>query len=262
MVGERPHYTDLTMIEDRIDLATDGGTMDCYLRRPEGDAPRPPILFYMDAPGIRPHLLDMAARLASHGYVVLVPNLYYRQGPHEPFDPAVAFTEGPVQDRMRSFLKGVDNTLVMRDTAACLAYLDGQRFVARPRVGCVGYCMGGRQALMAAGTFPDRVVAAASLHGAALATDRADSPHRLVAKMRAALYLGVAEVDRTFPREQQDRLETALREAGVRFTLEVYPGTRHGFAVTDHPVYDEAASERHWPRVLALLDAALAGEGA
>jgi carboxymethylenebutenolidase len=240
--------------EQRVDLTTDGGRMDCYVCRPDGQRPRPAVVFYMDAMGVRPDLLGMAHRLASHGYVVIVPNLYYRTGPHDPFDPNSAFKEGPERDRMMRYLRAIDNALVMKDTAACLDYLRGQEVVAGSRIACVGYCMGGRQALMAAGTFPDTVAVAASFHGAALATERPDSPHRLAPAMRARLYLGVAEIDHNFSAEERQRLEQALQSSGVPFTLEVYPGARHGFAVTGHPVYDRAASERHWKTLVDLLN--------
>lgn len=242
------------MNEQRVDLATDGGLMDCYVCQPDGTGPWPAVVFYMDAMGVRPDLLGMAHRLASHGYVVIVPNLYYRTGPYEPFDPHTAFKEGPERDRMMRYLRAIDNALVMKDTAACLDFLRGQRMVAGSRIACVGYCMGGRQALMAAGTFPDTVAVAASVHGAALATERPDSPHRLAPAMRARLYLGVAEIDHNFSAEERQRLEQALKSSGVPFTLEVYPGARHGFAVTGHPVYDRAASERHWKTLVDLLN--------
>jgi carboxymethylenebutenolidase len=243
--------------EQRIELATDGGLMDCYVCLPEAKerakGPWPAVVFYMDAMGVRPDLLGMAHRLASYGYVVIVPNLYYRTGPHEPFDPDSAFKEGPERDRMMRYLRAIDNTLVMKDTAACLEFLRGQETVVDRRIACVGYCMGGRQALMAAGTFPDAVVVAASFHGAALATERPDSPHLLASAMRARLYIGVAEIDHNFSAEERRRLEQALEGSGVAFALEVYPGARHGFAVTGHPVYDRAASERHWKTLVDLL---------
>jgi carboxymethylenebutenolidase len=117
-------------------------------------------------------------------------------------------------------------------------------------IGVVGYCMGGGFAISALGRFPDRVAAAASFHGGSLATDKPDSPHRLAPQMRGKLYVGVAGIDPGFPKDQQDRLETALRDGGVDYTLETYEGARHGFAVTGHMVYDRDASERHWQTLL------------
>jgi len=142
---------------------------------------------------------------------------------------------------------------VMRDTAAFLNFLGPQPFVAGEKVGCVGYCMGGGFALSAAGTFPERVAAAASFHGGRLATDHTDSPHLLAEKMRAEVYVGVAGIDPHFPDDERQRLEDALDAAGVRSVVEVYSGAHHGFAVPGLPVYDREASERHWQRLLELF---------
>jgi carboxymethylenebutenolidase len=117
--------------------------------------------------------------------------------------------------------------------------------------------MGGGFALSAAGTFPDRVAAAVSFHGGSLATDKPDSPHRLAPRMRARLYIGVADIDPSFTGEQRERLEAALQAACVDYTLEVYAGAQHGFAVTGHPVYNREASERHWERLLDLFERTL-----
>jgi carboxymethylenebutenolidase len=131
--------------------------------------------------------------------------------------------------------------------------IDAQPSARRGGIGVVGYCMGGGFALSAAGTFPDRVVAAASFHGGSLATDKPDSAHRLANRMRAKVYVGVAEIDASFSPEQQARLEKALSEGGVDFTIEIYKGAKHGFAVTGHLVYDRDSSERHWQRLLHLF---------
>ena len=247
------------MSGSRVDLTTADGVMDTYTFQPSaGDGPWPGIIMYMDAFGIRPNLDSMAQRLADAGYFVAIPNLYYRTGPFEPFDPKKVFG-GDESERLRfrSQIDSIDNTKVSRDTAAVLAFLASAPGVKQPSVGTVGYCMGGGFAISALGHFPERVVAAASFHGAALATDRDDSPHRLAKQMRGKLYVGVAGIDPGFPREQQDRLETALREGGVNYTLETYEGAKHGFAVTGHMVYDRDASERHWTRLLDLFDSTL-----
>ena len=150
-------------------------------------------------------------------------------------------------------IQSITDTMVMRDTAAVIAMIDSQRSARRGAVGVVGYCMGGGFALSAAGTFPDRVVAAASFHGGSLATDKPDSAHRLAIRMRARVYVGVAEIDASFSPEQQHRLEKALSEGGVDFSIETYKGAKHGFAVTGHLVYDRDSSERHWQRLLHLF---------
>jgi carboxymethylenebutenolidase len=150
-------------------------------------------------------------------------------------------------------VRSVSAKLVMEDTASYLAFLDGQPSVAGGKIGCVGYCLGGGLALSAAGTFPDRVAAAASFHGGRLATDQPDSPHLLAPKMRGEIYVGIAGLDTHFTPEEKQRLESTLNAAGVKNTVEVYPEVKHGFAVNDTPVYDRAAAERHWEQMLALF---------
>jgi carboxymethylenebutenolidase len=242
------------MSGEREILTTDDGTLDVYVFRPRaGAGPWPAVVLFMDAFGIRPNLESMAQRLASSGYVVALPNLYYRSGAYAPFDPKLVSIEGPERDRFKGMIASITNTMVMRDTAAIMAHLDRDPAVRKGPLGAVGYCMGGGFALSASGTFPDRVAVAASFHGGSLATEKPDSPHLLAHRMRARIYIGVAAIDPGFPREQQDRLERAFREARVEYTLETYEGARHGFAVTGHLVYDREASERHWTRLIELL---------
>jgi carboxymethylenebutenolidase len=238
----------------RIDVATDDGAMDTYLFVPGGVGPWPAVVMYMDAFGIRPQLEEMAQRLATGGYVVALPNLYYRTGIFAPFDRHAVLVEGPERDRFKGMIQSINFAMVMRDTTALIAMLDGDRSARADRIGVVGYCMGGGYALAAAGTFADRVVAAASFHGGALATEKTDSPHTFADRMRARVYVGAAETDATFPPAQQERLRRALADAGVDYRLEVYPGTKHGFAVTGHLVYDRDASERHWQTLFDLFD--------
>jgi carboxymethylenebutenolidase len=231
--------------------------MDCHTFTPEEATPErtawPPVILFMDAFGIRPQLAGMAQRLATTGYFVVVPNLYYRAGPFAPFDPKLVTVEGPERDRFKGMIQSITGTTVMRDTGAVLSMIDAQPSARPGGIGVVGYCMGGGFALSAAGTFPDRVVAAASFHGGSLATDKPDSAHRLANRMRAKVYVGVAEIDASFSPEQQARLEKALSEGGVDFSIEIYKGAKHGFAVTGHLVYDRDSSERHWQRLLHLF---------
>ena len=240
------------MNQHRVDLGTDEGTLDVYLFRPDGTGPWSAVLVYMDAFGIRPQLGEMSQRLASHGYVVALPNLYHRT-PFAPFDPKQVAVDGPERARFKSMVASINGPLVMRDTAAVLAHLDGLPWVRASKLGALGYCMGGGYALAAAGTFPERVAVAASFHGGALATEKPDSPHLLAPKMRARVYVGAAGIDPTFPEEQRQRLQTALDGAGVSYVIETYENARHGFAVNGHLVYDKEASERHWERLLRLL---------
>ena len=228
-------------------IRTEDGTVPTYVFMPDGKAPKSAILFYMDGLGIRQALLDMAARMASHGYAVLLPNLYYRAGQTDPIDPMKD------RDRMMQLVMSVTNAGTMNDTKHLLAFLDSQPGLSGAKVACVGYCMGGALSLTAVGTYTDRVTAAASLHGARLATDAPDSPHLLAPKMKGEVYVGVSEIDPYLAEGETARLETALKDADTNAMVEIYPGVQHGFTVPGIPIYDREASEHHWDRILGLF---------
>jgi carboxymethylenebutenolidase len=241
------------MSVERIDIKSDDGVLDLHVFTPEtGVGPWPAVLLYMDAFGVRPELAGMAQRLASNGYVVALPNLYYRT-PFVLFQPNVVASEGPERERFKGMIASINHAIVMRDTGLVIAQLDQHPSVKRTGLGAVGYCMGGGYALSAAGRFPERVAVAASFHGGSLATDKPDSPHRLAPRMRARVYIGAAEIDASFPPEQQVRLEQALTAAEVPHKIEIYAQAKHGFAVTGHIVFDREASELHWRRLVELL---------
>jgi len=211
------------MSQRRVDVSTPDGVLDCYLFEPAGAVARPVpgIVLYMDAFAIRPALASMAERLASEGFVVALPNLYYRSGTFPPFDPHLVAAGGAERERFSSMIKSIDGAMVMRDTDAVIALLDRTPGVRPGPLGAVGYCMGGGYALSAAGTFPDRISVAASFHGGSLATASPHSPHLLAARMRARLYIGVAEHDHEVGRREAacvDRcgdLHHALAAVGV-----------------------------------------------
>jgi carboxymethylenebutenolidase len=235
------------MITKKIDIKTDDGIMDTHFVKPEGQGPFPAVMFYMDGLGSRQSLYDMAGRLTENGYAVILPNLYYRQQPAGPVD----MTKD--REKLMALVMSLTNAGIMRDTEHCLAFLDNEPGVDASKIGCVGYCMGGPFSLTAAGTFPERVVAAASFHGGRLATDAPDSPHLLAPKMRGEIYVGVAENDDYAKPEETKRLQAALNDAGVKNTVEVYPGMNHGWAVSDHSVYDADGAEKHWEKLLGLF---------
>ncbi len=241
------------MSESKINIKAADGNCDCYTYTAPGDAPAPAIILYMDGIGIRPDLRAMARRLASDGYFVLLPNLYYRAGDYPPFDVATMLTDESQRNKMMALVQSVNNASTMRDTTAFLDFLSREPKVKGSKIGCVGYCMGGPLVLTAAGTFPDRVAAGASIHGANLANDRPDSPHLLAPKMRGKIYVGVAEIDPWLTPGETDRLKAALEAAGTDHTVEMYPGVQHGFAANGTPMYDREAAERHWQRILALF---------
>lgn len=236
----------------RVEIVTPDGKADARVFRPKGSGPWPAVLFFMDGIGVRDALYQMGARLAEAGYLVLLPNMYYREGPLPPFEAKTAFSDAATRERIMTMLRKVDGEPGMRDAKAFLDWLAAQPDVAKGPVGLVGYCLGGRLALMTAGTHPDRVAVAASIHGGRIGADDPASPLHLVPRMKAKIYAGVAAEDPTHTPEMNARLETALREAGVPFELEPY-AAKHGFAVPDAHTYDAAAAEHHWEKVLGLF---------
>jgi carboxymethylenebutenolidase len=240
-----------------VDIQTQDGLMDVYLFHPAGGGKWPAVIFYMDGPGIRRSMFEMAQRLASSGYFVVLPNLFYRAGDYAPFNPASVFADPSERERLMALVHAATAAIVTSDTRAIMEYLASHGEVDAELVGTVGYCMGGSMALRAAATFSSNVKAAASFHGARLANDQPESPHLLAKQFKARLYIGVAGIDRGFTTEEKDRLQKALEAGGVRFEIEVYDGAAHGFAVNDMPVYNKEASERHWDRLLALFSAEL-----
>lgn len=237
----------------RIDIKTRDGTCPSYVYRPEGAGPWPAVLVFMDGVGIRPAMLEIGERLATYGYFVLLPDLYYRSGPYAPMNPHTVFSD-PEQRKvlMEKYFGLATPANIMSDTSAFLDFLAAQPDVQKGRIGTTGYCLGGLLSLTAAGTYPDRIAAAASYHGGRLASDAPDSPHLLAPKIKARVYVAGAIEDGSFPDDMKARLEAALTKAGVDHLIETYPA-RHGWVLSDTPVYDEAAAERHWQTLTTLF---------
>jgi carboxymethylenebutenolidase len=199
----------------------------------------------------------MGQRLADGGYLVLMPDLYYRVGTYEPLDPKAVFASGDVMGAIGHLYRSTNNRLAAEDTEALLAYLDTREDIAGTSVGTTGYCMGGGISLTVAGTYPERIGAAASFHGGNLATDSEMSPHLLASEMKGRIYVAGADKDNSYPPEMAARLEKALEDAHVDHRCEIYEGALHGWTMEDFPIYDAAAAERHWDELLALFDAEL-----
>jgi carboxymethylenebutenolidase len=247
-----------------IDVPTPDGVADAYLATPDGypaapDAEQrvPGVLFIMDAYGLRPQIETMIERIASHGYVVLAPNVFYRGG-RAPVVPLPDFSDpdarGAFFPKLRPLIGQLTPEALERDGGAYLDYLAG---VAREPFGLTGYCMGARAALRIAEAYPQRVAAVAGFHGGGLVTDDADSVHRSVDRIEAEVYFGHADNDQSNSPEQIAALDQALTDAGVPHTSDVYEGAMHGYTMADTPAYNEEAAERHFTELLALLDRTL-----
>jgi carboxymethylenebutenolidase len=252
-----PDGTTRKLSEEEVTLATGDGDCPCHVFTPGDGEPHPAVIMYMDGLGIRRTLLDMGRRLAAAGYVVLLPDLYYRAGPYTPLSPKEVFASGDIAAALGPLMASTDTRRASEDSLVFLDYLASRADVIGTKVGTTGYCLGGGISLTVAGSYPDRVAAAASFHGGRLVTDSDLSPSRVVPNITARVYVAGADHDEGYPVEMADSLEEMLTEAGVDHRLEVYPGARHGFTLSDFPVYDEAAAERHWRELLALLDSEL-----
>jgi carboxymethylenebutenolidase len=236
------------MIERQIDIQTAHGATTTFICHPERGGPHPPILFFMDAPAIREELRDMARRLGTAGYYVMLPNLYYRAGVME----LGSLAEPAARERMFGYMNELTIAMVMADAAALIEFADTDPAARPGSVGALGYCMSGQFAINAAGNFPERIAAAASLYGVLLVTDKADRPHLMARKTKAELYFACAETDHYAPLEMVEALAASLADRPLT-EVELYPGVEHGFAFPGRAAYDKAAAERHWERLLALF---------
>jgi len=206
----------------------------------------------MDAPGIREELRDMTRRLATVGYCVLLPNLYYRAGRDTLYGPDVLSEGSAEHQRMRAVRTKMTIPPVMADVGALLDFADRYEGVRKGAVGCHGYCMSGPYALAAAARYPGRVAAAASFYCTWLVSDAEESPHLSFAKAAGELYIACAEHDHLAPLPMVETLRAHFAEAGNPGEIELYPGVHHGFAFPERKVYDKPAAERHWERLIAL----------
>jgi carboxymethylenebutenolidase len=247
------------MSMQQISMPTPDGDARAYTFTPDDCAgPWPAAIVFMDAPAIRPALLEFGERLAKHGYFALIPDLFWRAGPYAPINVKEVFADEAKRREVFGKLTASTNPeKQMVDAKAALDYLATRPEVKGSKVGITGYCMGCGVVMRTAGTFPDRIAAAAGFHGGRLATDAPDSPHLLAPRITAKVLVAGADEDAGFPPEQADKLRAALTAAGVSNEVTIYPGARHGYTMPDLPVYNEAAAERHWTEMLALFDETL-----
>jgi carboxymethylenebutenolidase len=243
----------------KTELATDDGTCPTYVFRPTtGAGPWPAVLFFMDGIGIRPALFDIAQRIADGGYVVVMPDVFYRAGAYTAPEPAKLFSDPEFRKTWAStYIASANRDNVMRDTRAVLGFIDRLSDVVQGKVGTTGYCMGGALSLAAAAYYPDRVAAAAAFHPANLATDQPTSPHLLAPKIKGRVLVAGATEDANFPDEQRKKLDDALSAAGVQHTVEKWPA-KHGWVPSDTPVHDPEQAARHDRELLELYRATLA----
>jgi len=230
------------------DIATPDGSMDCFIAHPDAGGPFTPVILYMDVPGIREELRNFARRLAEDGFLCVLPDLYYREGKVR-FDLSKGESE---LQKMFAVGSQLTNAMIMRDTRGILNYLDALDS-ARAETGIVGYCMSGQFVISAAGTYPDRIKATASLYGTRMVTDKEDSPHKLIPQMQGELYLGFAAHDPFVEDFVISEMTPALdANADLTYVLETHPDTEHGFCFPQRPQYKQDAAESVWTLMVEM----------
>ncbi len=243
------------MIEHLIDIPTADGAMNSFIVHPDEGGPHPVVLFYMDAPGYREELRDMARRIASVGYCVVLPNLYYRRSRDFWLTERTEANMKVMFAHMDSLTR--DTTLV--DTQAMLTFVDGFPAANARRIGTVGYCMSGPFVVWAANAHPQRIACIAAIHSARMVTESEHSPHRAVSTLQCNSYFGCAEKDIWASKEDMALLEAGLKAAPGPWRLEWYPGTEHGFVFPLRAIYDKPSAEQHWQRLFAQWRTVLQG---
>jgi carboxymethylenebutenolidase len=243
-----------------VAIETPSGRMETFVTHPEQDGPFPAVIIYMDIWGVREELFEIARRVGTVGYYCLVPDFYYRQGHvrHEFRDAHNRMISLHALDEARRQQviapgRQLTNHMVVDDTGAILEFLRRGEPVRAGAVGAIGYCMGGRHVLCAAGHYPDHVQASASLHGTALISEADDSPHRLAWQFRGELYCGFAETDPYAPLSMVKELDTLLRPGPVAYRYEVHGGAQHGYALPDRDIFDARAAARDWELIFAMF---------
>jgi carboxymethylenebutenolidase len=246
------------VVQRPVEIATPDGTCDAVLVSPQASGPWPAAILYPDAMGLRPVKVDMAARLAAEGYSVLVINPFYRVRKAPVFPDTFSFANPDDRAQVMKMIAELDHAVVTRDALALISFLDAQPEVDRKKpIGAVGFCMGGAMTIWAAAARPERVAAAVSFHGGRLVTDDPNSPHRLIARTKAAYHIGIAADDDAKEPDAKLALKQAFDAAGRPATMEVYPGTRHGWTVPDSAAHDPVQAARAWTAMVATFKEAL-----
>ena len=242
--------------EKDLEIKTPDGVCDAYFVHPSSGR-HPAVLIWADALGLRPAFRQMAKRLAESGYSVLVPNPFYRKKKAPIVAPGASFSDPEVRTTIMGLMGGLNPDTHVIDAKAFVAFLDEQPSVdKRRKMGTTGYCMGGPITMRTAATFPDRIGAAGSFHGGGLVTDKPDSPHLLVPKMKAQYLIAIADNDDKRQPEAKDVLKKSFADAKLAAEVEVY-SAQHGWCPPDSQVYDEGQAEKAWGRMMDLFKKSL-----
>ncbi len=244
------------MREKVSEIRTNDGVVDTFICHPDEGGPFPPIIIYMDAPGMREELRDMARRLGTVGYYVMLPNLYYRTGREGNYGYELSKIREDNNEREKMFqvMRSLTNAHVVADTQPLMDYARNDDSSSEGPFGCVGYCMSGQFVVSIGAAYPRDFAAVASFYGVGIVTQEEDSPHINAHRIKGSLYLAFASHDQWVPESLLDSLPDIMTKAGINYRIEIYPDTEHGFAFPERPVYVKSAGERHWERLFAMFD--------
>lgn len=241
------------VVEKDVEIKTPDGVADAALYYPEGKGSWPAVVVWPDVISLRPAFREMGRRLAASGYVVLVPNLYYRVKKAPVVQSGFNFASPEDRAKIAPMRATVTPEGTDRDATAYIAFLDAlPQTDKKKKVGVQGYCMGGPLAFRTAGVAPSRVAAVASFHGGGLVTDAPTSPHLTLPVSKAEYLICVADNDDQKDPTDKEKLKVALDAAKRPNKIEVYAGAAHGWTVKGSQVYDEPAAEKAWAELLAL----------
>jgi len=248
------------MMDADVQVKTAAGVCDAALIHPQKGS-WPGVILFADVFGLRPTMRDMARRLAADGFTVLVPNPFYRTSKPPGLTPDIDFNNPADRAKMDALRAPLTSEAVMQDASAYVKFLDAQAPVNKSaKMGVFGYCMGGPMTMQAAAANPDRIGAGASFHGGGLVTDKPDSPHLLIPKLKAQYYFGIAMNDDQRQPDAKTKLDEAFKSAKLQAKIDVYDGCLHGWCVKDMPkaadgkaIYNDAQAERAWGELLSLF---------
>lgn len=247
------------MVEKFIEIKTADGICEAFIYHPKDNkAKLPAVLMYMDAIGIRPVMKEIAKKLSSKGYLVLLPNLFYRQSKipvlHGLKEKMTPEDMGKLTPPLSELIPTLTADMLLQDADSYLSILTHHEIALEGKIALVGYCFGGGHAVRTAAQFPEKISTVASFHAGNLASDKPNSPHLLLSKVKAELYFAHADKDKSMPIEQIEKLESTLEENQIEFVSEIYPGAHHGFTMGDLPAFNQEAFDRHWNNLYSLLE--------
>lgn len=241
------------VVEKDVNVPMANGVADSALFYPEGKGSWPGVLVWTDILGLRPVFRELGQRLAAQGYVVLVPNPFYRNAHAPVVDGSFDFSKPEDRAKVMPLAAALTAEANISDAKCYVEFLDAQpQTDKKKKMGVQGYCMGGPLTFRTAATLPERIGAAATFHGGGLVTDKPDSPHLMIPRMKAEVYCAVADNDDKRDPAAKDKLKEAFAAAHLKAAVEVYEGCNHGWTVRGSQVYNEAGAERAWAELTAL----------